>query len=306
VKAAYDALNHAGVINPNAKNVRDYLLTRVKPGQTVGSYSTIGDILKRIYPKDSNVFGIEDRYPDVPDAVTKAVQIALGSIAHTTKLACVSELDSCKSQIADLREENLGFEEHIDYLSAELERCGSERDGLSGQLLGKATELDEQKNRFSIECDARIDLQNRYSELNLQHVLLGEKLRDFQEKEVLLIARLEEQKCEFLERERLQSKELTEVRILEVQGREGYLSAQGTIEMLKIRLEGLDTSLTAERARNSQLLEMLKSSETLVASSAASDATVRELRVQLALLKDVAFPNSRVDKFNGLDSLDAG
>jgi len=130
----------------------------------------------------------------------------------------------------------------------------------------------------------------------VKKALLEQKIKVVEEREVQSNKRSNEQKDEFasLEQKLIDAMEI--VRANEATERAAKFAAEKNVDLLKAKVDTLEVNLAAESARNLQLMCLVKSQEDLGAQYAASDATNRELRVQIEMLKNELLRNHKLEQ----------
>lgn len=296
VSAAFDGLVASGVVRPSAKAVRDYLSSKALPGAEIGSLGTFQKHLDAISDRKISGDGVQLGKPVLPDDLTQAAVRAIVSAGKSARDEVRAEIDAQKLQIQELNDESVRYEQEFDRLNDELELCTNQKNVAETLVVSMTSDLSDIKRQAQLDSKAQILLQEACGELSVKNALLDQMIKVVEEREVQSNKRSDDQKDEFasLEQKLIDAMEI--VRANEATERAAKFSAEKNVDLLKAKVDALEVNLAAESARNLQLMCLVKSQEDLGVQYAASDATNRELRVQIDMLKNELLRNHKLEQ----------
>ena len=268
VAAIANALYAAGNKEPGTKVIRDELAKRAGPGMPIGSPNTVQKHLC-VWREKARPIDPPGPAPQLPPQLAADIGRALNAAAAIAKEESESRLQQVRAELADLAENGESFEIQIDELTQALAARTSERDTLVGQLKEQASEVQELKATFEREQATAEALRLDCAKAQIKSETADSRV------------------AEVLSREGELRSELAAVRNDLAAVQQARSEAERRADIAEAHLA--DANNTNARAENhfNEFRTAVKGLERTPERAAAAEASVTELRAQVAMLKEL-------------------
>ena len=268
VAAIANALYAAGNKEPGTKVIRDELAKRAGPGMPIGSPNTVQKHLG-VWREKARPIDPPGPAPQLPPQLAADIGRALNAAAVVAKEESESRLQQVRAELADLAENGETFEIQIDGLTQALAARTSERDTLVGQLKEQVSEVQELKATFEREQATAEALRLDCAKAQIKSETADSRV------------------AEVLSREGELRAELAAVRNDLAAVQQARSEAERRADIAEAHLaDANDTNARAENRFN-EFRASVKGLERTPERAAAAEASVTELRAQVAMLKEL-------------------
>ena len=268
VAAIANALYAAGNKEPGTKVIRDELAKRAGPGMPIGSPNTVQKHLG-VWREKARPIDPPGPAPQLPPQLAADIGRALNAAAAIAKEESESRLQQVRAELADLAENGESFEIQIDELTQALAARTSERDTLAGQLKEQASELHELKVTFEREQATAEALRLDCAKAQIKSETADSRV------------------AEVLSREGELRSELAAVRNDLVAVQQARSEAERRADIAEAHFSDANGTIARAENRFNEFRASVKGLEHTPERAAAAEASVTELRAQVAMLKEL-------------------